>query len=146
MVLQIENRLTSLRLLTIKGAPDVLIGRCSYFLAPTGEVLELTSEAKATFEHIKNMYSSQGKRCILLARKLIKGGKIGDTADYEPSVMEESKTGLVLVGFVAIVDPLRPEIREVVSTLRGASIRIAMVRPPTPPSWSSTWSTNYSLR
>jgi sodium/potassium-transporting ATPase subunit alpha len=114
--------------LTIKGAPDILIERCSYFLAPSGEVVQLTAEAKATFEQTKDMYSSQGKRCILLARKLIKGGNLGNGGDYQQSAMEEAKTGLVLVGLVAIVDPLRPEIREVVSTLRGAGIRFSMVR------------------
>lgn len=76
---------------------------------------------------MKNTYSSQGKRCLLLARKLLKGGKLPDGADYEQSCLEEAKTGLTLVGLVAIVDPLRPEIRDVVSTLRGAGIRISMV-------------------
>ncbi|KAG8424056.1 hypothetical protein J3458_000891 [Metarhizium acridum] len=114
-------------LLTIKGAPDVLVERCSYYLAPSGEVLELTQGAKATFEHLKNMHSSQGKRCLFLARKLVKGGKLQDGGDYEKSAVEEAKTGLTLVGLVAIVDPLRPEIRDVVSTLRGAGIRISMV-------------------
>ncbi|KAG6270172.1 hypothetical protein E4U48_003985 [Claviceps purpurea] len=115
-------------LLTIKGAPDVLIERCSHFLAPSGEVAELTQEAKATFEHIKNMYSSQGKRCLLLARKMLKAAQIpGENPDYEKLTMEEAKTGITLVGFVAIIDPLRPEIPEVVSTLRGAGIRFSMV-------------------
>ncbi|KIE01664.1 ATPase, P-type, transmembrane domain protein, partial [Metarhizium majus ARSEF 297] len=114
-------------LLTIKGAPDVLVERCSYYLAPSGEVLELTQGAKATFEHLKNMHSSQGKRCLFLARKIVKGGRLQDGGDYEKSVVEEAKTGLTLVGLVAIVDPLRPEIRDVVSTLRGAGIRISMV-------------------
>lgn len=40
---------------------------------------------------------------------------------------EHAKTGLTLVGLVAIVDPPRPEIPDVVSTLRGAGIRIFMV-------------------
>lgn len=116
------------RLLTIKGAPDVLIERCSHFLTPSGEVAELTQDAKATFEHIKNMYSSQGKRCLLLARKILKAAQIpGENPDYEKLAMEEAKTGITLVGFVAIIDPLRPEIPEVVSTLRGAGIRFSMV-------------------
>ncbi|KAG5950444.1 hypothetical protein E4U53_005040 [Claviceps sorghi] len=115
-------------LLTIKGAPDVLIERCSHYLMPSGEVAELTREAKATFEHVKDMYSSQGKRCLLLARKILKGAQIqGENPDYEKTAMDEAKSGITLVGFVAIVDPLRPEIPEVVSTLRGAGIRFSMV-------------------
>ncbi|GAB0132368.1 hypothetical protein EsDP_00000808 [Epichloe bromicola] len=116
-------------LLTVKGAPDVLIERCSHYLAPSGEVVELTKEAKATFEHVKNMYSSQGKRCLLLARKILQGGATleGEDPGYEKKAIEEAKTGITLVGFVAIVDPLRTEIPEVVSTLRGAGIRFSMV-------------------
>lgn len=74
------------------------------------------------------MYSSQGKRCLLLARKILRGGATleGEDPDYEKKAIEEAKTGITLVGFVAIVDPLRPEIPEVVSTLRGAGIRFSM--------------------
>lgn len=116
--------------MTIKGAPDVLIGRCSHFVANTGTEQPLDAAAKTSFEEIKNTYSSQGKRCILLARKVIPKANIksySGSTEYEREMIEQSKTGLTLVGLVAIVDPLRPEICDVVSTLRGAGIRIFMV-------------------
>lgn len=118
-------------LLSIKGAPDVLIGRCSEYLTPTGEVAPMDENGLATFEHLKQVYSSQGKRCLLLARKIIPATSIRHSVDdgaYESEMSDFAKSGLTLVGLVAIVDPLRPEIRDVVSTLRGAGIRIAMVR------------------
>ncbi|PHH90903.1 hypothetical protein CDD83_2322 [Cordyceps sp. RAO-2017] len=117
-------------LLTIKGAPDILIGRCSHYLAPSGDIVPIDQDVAATFERVKNIYSSQGKRCLLLARKVLKGDVVkqeAGTTKYEEAMMDEAKTGLTLIGLVAIVDPLRPEIREVVSTLRGAGVRIAMV-------------------
>ncbi|KAM3479241.1 hypothetical protein MY8738_005531 [Beauveria namnaoensis] len=117
-------------LLTIKGAPDVLIGRCSEYLTPSGQVAPMDQRALATFEHLKQVYSSQGKRCLLLARKIVRGSSIKNAVQdgaYETEMSELAKSGLALVGLVAIVDPLRPEIRDVVSTLRGAGIRIAMV-------------------
>lgn len=85
---------------------------------------------RAKLEELKNMYSSQGKRCLLLARKAIKSGNLPkdvENISYEKAITSESKSGLILVGFVAIVDPLRHDIPHVVSTLRGAGIRIAMV-------------------
>lgn len=115
-------------LLTIKGAPDVLVERCSHYLTATGHVDAVDEHVRATFERVKNIYSSQGKRCLLLARKVIPSDAIKEEAgmlQYE-AMTEQVKTGLTLVGLVAIVDPLRPEIREVVSTLRGAGVRIAM--------------------
>lgn len=85
---------------------------------------------RATIEGVKNMYSSQGKRCILLARKTIRRSDIKHqtgTTQFEDEMAEQAKTGMTLVGLVAIVDPLRPEIKSVVSTLRGAGIRFFMV-------------------
>jgi sodium/potassium-transporting ATPase subunit alpha len=89
-------------------------------------------DMRATMERVKNMYSSQGKRCILLARKVIRQADVRNqsgTSQFEDEMVEQAKTDLTLVGLVAIVDPLRPEIREVVSVLRGAGIRFFMVSP-----------------
>ncbi|KAJ6439764.1 Na/K ATPase alpha 1 subunit [Purpureocillium lavendulum] len=117
-------------LLTIKGAPDVLLGRCTQYVTPSGAVANVDEHVAATLEHVKNIYSSQGKRCLLLARKIIPADMVSavpETVEYEQEMTAHAKTGLILVGLVAIVDPLRPEIRDVVTTLRGAGIRIAMV-------------------
>ncbi|KAF4595445.1 ATPase, P-type, transmembrane domain protein [Ophiocordyceps camponoti-floridani] len=119
-------------LLTIKGAPDVLLGRCSHYVSPSGDLVPLDAEAAANLERIKDIYSSQGKRCLLIARKTVPAATVAagpepGTAKYEAAMTDEARAGLTLVGLVAIVDPLRPEIREVVSTLRGAGVRIAMV-------------------
>ncbi|KAI1389342.1 calcium ATPase [Hypoxylon trugodes] len=117
-------------LLTIKGAPDVLIGRCSSFVNNAGDVHPFDEEMRVTFERVKDTYSSQGKRCLLLARKVIRQGELqhqSGTSQFEDEIIEQAKSDLTLVGLVAIVDPLRPEIREVVSTLRGAGIRVFMV-------------------
>ncbi|KAI0438502.1 hypothetical protein F4803DRAFT_534888 [Xylaria telfairii] len=125
-----ENFKTGDILLTIKGAPDVLIGRCSSFTTNAGDSHPFDNDVKTAFEEIKNQYSSQGKRCILLARKVIRQSEIPfdrNTSQFEEAVLEQSKTDLTLVGLLAIVDPLRPEIRDVVHTLRGAGIRIFMV-------------------
>ncbi|KAH8662348.1 putative H /K ATPase alpha subunit [Xylariales sp. PMI_506] len=117
-------------LLTIKGAPDVLIGRCSHFTTNSGDAHPFDPDMRATMEQVKNLYSSQGKRCILLARKVIRQSEIQNqpgTNEFDDEMYEHAKTDLTLVGLVAIVDPLRPEIRSVVSTLRGAGIRFFMV-------------------
>ncbi|KAI0477051.1 Na,H/K antiporter P-type ATPase [Xylariaceae sp. FL0804] len=117
-------------LLTIKGAPDVLIGRCSHFTTNAGDAHPFDDDMRAAFEGMKNAYSSQGKRCLLLARKVICQSEMRHkpgTSQFEDEVSEQARSGLTLVGLVAIVDPLRPEIRDVVSTLRGAGIRIFMV-------------------
>ena len=108
----------------------MLIDRCSYYTTNAGDAHPFDDEIRATFMKVKDSYSSQGKRCILLARKVIRQADIQNqpgTSQFEDEMNDSAKTGLTLVGLVAIVDPLRPEIRNVVSTLRGAGIRIFMV-------------------
>lgn len=67
---------------------------------------------------------------ILLARKLVKADSLqyeATSGRFEEDVSRQARSGLILVGLVGIVDPPRPEIPSVVSTLRRAGIRIFMV-------------------
>ena len=77
-------------------------------------------------EKIKDGWSSQGRRVILLARRILSREQ-ATSRDMETTVLERSTGSLTLVGLVSIVDPPRGEIPEVVRTLRGAGIRIFMV-------------------
>lgn len=77
-------------------------------------------------EERKDKWSSQGRRVILLARKVVSKEQSRFT-DVETEVLDRCKTGLTLVGLVGIVDPPRNEIPQVVRTLRRAGIRIFMV-------------------
>lgn len=117
-------------LLTIKGAPDVLIGRCTKYITPDGQTRELDRTTGLEIEKIKNDWSAAGKRVILLARKQLVPQEIQSdptSSHFESEVMRHASRGLTLVGLVGIVDPPRDEIPSVVSTLRRAGIRIFMV-------------------
>ncbi|KAH7348562.1 hypothetical protein BKA65DRAFT_584292 [Rhexocercosporidium sp. MPI-PUGE-AT-0058] len=117
-------------LLLIKGAPDVLIGRCTSYTTMGGETKVLDNTTLTTIEEIKNTWSAQGKRVILLARKRISKTQVKtlpSSSHFEDEVAQHARTGLTLVGIVGIVDPPRDEIPSVVKTLRRAGIRIFMV-------------------
>lgn len=92
--------------------------------------MPLDDATAAKMEGIKNTWSSQGKRLILLARKVVPEGGFSclETAgEFESEVTRHISSELILVGMVKIVDPPRPEISSVMSTLRGAGIRVFMV-------------------
>lgn len=114
----------------------MLIGRCSKFVGIDGESRLLDGSTRAAIERTKDYWSSQGKRVILLARKvLFKDNVLSQptSSNFESEVMDHAKSGLTLVGLVGIVDPPRDEIPSVISILRGAGIRIFMVcSSPTP--------------
>lgn len=119
--------------LSVKGAPDILIERCTSILMPDGTVAPLTSDVKSRVLLMKDEWSMNGKRVILLARKLIREPNIlpePGSPDLEAKMMEELQGGLTLVSLLGIVDPPRQEIPEVVKTLHGAGIRVFMVRSP----------------
>jgi len=104
--------------------------RCTKFTSIDGVTKPLDDSTRRTLEHIKNKWSSQGKRVILLARKTVRQDQlkaIPESSRFEDEVTYHARSELTLVGIVGIVDPPRDEIPYVVSTLRGAGIRIFMV-------------------
>lgn len=117
-------------LLIIKGAPDILLPRCTSYIDTDGSIKVLSEEDKKTLENMKNFWSSQGKRVILVAEKPMEKiifDPIEQPREYERDVMGRASADLILSGLVGIVDPPRPEIPEVVRILRGAGIRVFMV-------------------
>lgn len=110
--------------LMIKGAPDILLPRCGFMLGDKGDTVPMTERQIWRIEAVKDAWSRQGKRVILLARK---DTVIPVSANHEKEVLIAARQGLTFVGLVGIVDPPRDEIPEVVRILRGASIRIFMV-------------------
>ncbi|KAL9081356.1 MAG: hypothetical protein Q9157_000075 [Trypethelium eluteriae] len=118
-------------LLTIKGAPDILIARCNAVMADNGKYTRpITQDDRNFVEETKNQWSSQGRRVILLARKKLPvtmRSLSTASLEYEQRTLEEASKELEFVGLVAILDPPRDEIPQVIETLRGAGIRVFMV-------------------
>ncbi|EEU34196.1 uncharacterized protein NECHADRAFT_85426 [Fusarium vanettenii 77-13-4] len=117
-------------LLTIKGAPDILLGRCTSMVQPDGSVATLTEDGATAVKQLKDQWSSNGKRVILLARKMLGADRIlpdPSLPEFDTQMMHELQSGLTLVSLLAMIDPPRPEMPEVIATLRGAGIRTFMV-------------------
>lgn len=90
----------------------------------------MSPSAKVKIEAIQQEYSAQGRRVLLLAHKAVCRSAVKSSPLYsafEGEMVEQANSGLTPVGLVAIVDPPRPEIPEVIQTLRGAGVRIFMV-------------------
>lgn len=125
-----EIAYTFLRLFTIKGAPDILIPRCTQILQPDGEVQPLNEDVLRKVENRMKEWSSDGKRVILLARKVLPQDQYytdPSSPECETQMLREAKTGLTLVGLLGLIDSPRSEIPEVMRILRQAQIRVFMV-------------------
>ncbi|KAF2139900.1 uncharacterized protein K452DRAFT_253509 [Aplosporella prunicola CBS 121167] len=126
----VENPKPDDMVLMIKGAPDILLPRCSRYTDYDGCPQPMEDKDIKFIELAKDIWSKQGKRVILLAQKILPREVTElsvQSREFENKVMEEATGGLLLIGLVAIVDPPRDEIPEVVRTLRGAGIKIFMV-------------------
>ena len=118
------------KILTIKGAPDVLLPRCTHIYSSDGSVVPLTETRRRALEETKDRWSSQAKRVILLAQKDLSSSFSTvdvNTREFEDYFNHQCASNLIIVGLVAIVDPPREEIPEVVRTLRGAGVKVFMV-------------------
>ena len=90
--------------LIVKGAPDVVLGRCTTMLSETREVVPVASDS-ATAE-LERM-SATGLRTLAFAARFLDDADEGRLAADPMSWVGE----LVFVGIVGIVDPLRPRRR-----------------------------------
>jgi sodium/potassium-transporting ATPase subunit alpha len=117
--------------LFIKGAPDILVRRCSSILLPSGEVTPLTEELTRQLTTLQETWSSRGQRVLLLARRVISNSetqpKDWSSEDATHTVIRDYTNNLTIVGMIGIVDPPRKDIPEVVRICRGGGIRFFMV-------------------
>lgn len=119
-------------MLLSKGAPDVLLPRCSSYIDPAGLKHPLDTQAMAKIISIQEAWAAKGQRVLLLAKRLVtsdlllKAPAIGTPAfgDFVPSYLH---TELTIVGLVGLVDPPRADIPQTVAVMRGAGVRFLMV-------------------
>ena len=97
----------NVRLLTIKGAPDILMDRCTSITGDDGATRIFDHHTRTAIEEIKDHWSSQGRRVILLARKIVQQNTFRSSPssnEFESEVMTHARSGLNLVGLVGIID------------------------------------------
>ena len=107
----------------VKGAPDVVLARCSSVRSPlTGDVRGI-DEARADVEGANEEMGAKGLRVLAFAARLIDDGDVGAASDDPMSFTQD----LTFVAMVGIIDPLRAEAKAAVETALGAGIDVRMI-------------------
>lgn len=101
----------------IKGAPDVLLARCTS-VEQNGEVLPLTDEIRSAIVDQNRDFSSQGLRVLAFAKKVL--------SENLPLTLED-ENDLIFTGLIAMMDPPRVESAPAVADCRRAGIRPVMI-------------------
>lgn len=102
-----------------KGAPDVILKRCTALLT-SGDSAAMGESDRSSLLEVNSLLASQGQRVLALAAR-----------DWsivpEPLITENVERELTFIGFFAIQDPPRPEAKDAVALCRRAGIRTVMI-------------------
>ena len=98
----------------IKGAPDILIERCT-------EILDGDKIRKITADDVKNIKAANSKMAHKALRVLAVALKKSELS------AEKLESNMVFVGLVGMIDPPRPEVKEAVKVCKRAGMRPIMI-------------------
>lgn len=102
-----------------KGAPDVIVQKCAYYLKD-GKAVPMTEEyAKEIMSANKEM-ADRALRVLACAQRVWETQPQEHTASY----LEQS---LCFVGLCGMIDPIRPEVKDAIAQCRQAGIRPIMI-------------------
>ncbi|MFZ1025362.1 MAG: HAD-IC family P-type ATPase, partial [Limnoraphis robusta] len=110
---------TGRSVLHIKGAPDILLSHCDKILTPAGVSVIRPEERKELIEELR-LYEAMGKRTLAFAY-------IAEPTMHQQDVNLEEHEDMIWLGFVAIADPVRPEVPDAVRLCLSAGIDVKMI-------------------
>jgi P-type Ca2+ transporter type 2C len=96
-----------------KGATDVVLDGCTYWVSPSGESL-LTPSDRDRLRGVEERMARDGLRVLAIARK-------------HAATLTDAEQHMTLLGLVGIMDPPRPEAREAVHRCQHAGIKPVMI-------------------
>ena len=103
-----------------KGAPDILIERCTKILKKDGVITELLREDIDKILAENSKLAGNAYRVLAMAFRHEE-----EVPEHPTSEIEEND--LVFCGLVGMIDPPRPEAIEAIKTCKEAGIRVAMI-------------------
>ncbi len=110
-------------LLVVKGAPDVVLGRCAEVRGADG-VEPVDAATRGRLQAANDELGSQGLRVLAIASRELGAHPAGTVGDGD---LSEEVEGLTLEALVGILDPARPEAIAAVAECRDAGIGVKMI-------------------
>ena len=104
-----------------KGAPDVLLTRCSHELVG-GEARPLSDARRAEMLKTNDELAARALRTLGIAYRTLPGDPVASK-----DIGENVEHDLVFAGLIGMIDPPREEAKEAVARAKGAGIRPMMI-------------------
>jgi Ca2+-transporting ATPase len=124
MTTVVEHRGVLLSL--VKGAPEIVLEHCTHYLGADGQARELSEVDRQGIAIALQDAASHAMRTLGFAFKKLPAD-LPRNEDAIHERREDIEKGLVFAGFVAIRDPLRPEVKDAVKQCRDAGIEVMMI-------------------
>lgn len=102
-----------------KGAPDVVLSRCSYW-GKNNEIVELNEELREKISEVNQKFSKNALRVLALAYRSFEKMPEEITVD---AIEKE----MIFVGLVGMIDPARAEAKEAIKLCKHAGIIPVMI-------------------
>ena len=102
-----------------KGAPDVVINRCTHYLL-NGQAVPMTGEYKEEIIRANKAMADRALRVLACAKR----DWSASPASFDPDDLEKD---LCFMGLCGMIDPVRPEVQDAIVECRGAGIRPIMI-------------------
>lgn len=126
--IRVGDKMKERRLLVMKGAPEILMSKCSHVLSK-GERTPIDNAFRDEFDSAYKRFGSYGERVLAFAELEL------DPKTYKPSMDSQydvrknnfPTSGLTFVGLISLMDPPRKGVKEAIESCHGAGIRVIMV-------------------
>ena len=115
MATLIDSPVMNKRVLYIKGAPEIVMSKCS-----------LSDDKIKAYNEQLLAYQNKAMRTLGLAYRIIPEGKSEDCAELV------AEGGMTFLGIFAISDPIRPDVPDAVKKCQSAGIGVKIVTGDTP--------------
>ena len=103
----------------VKGAPEVLLARCTHELIGSKNVLLDETRRAAILATVQDLADEALRPLGVASRSVARDSFAGADANLEWK--------LVYMGMVGIIDPPRPEVRDAVALARRAGVRVVVI-------------------
>jgi len=121
-----RDKNTKVERLLVKGAPNLLLERCTHAKLRDGTVVEMTPDLRSQYLSVIEDLSARPLRCLLLAVKEVNSGQYRDEL-RNAEAFGRIESGLTICGVVGMLDPPRRDALESIRLCTQAGIRIAMI-------------------
>lgn len=102
-----------------KGAPDVVIGKCTHYLK-NGEPVPMTEEYRNVILSANKGMADRALRVLACAIRVYSS----EPKSYEADNLENN---LCFIGLTGMIDPVRPEVKDAIAECVSAGVRAIMI-------------------